>query len=177
MLKGTWLTTPYTEDAAKPDGPNPGYNDAASNHADIRQIVSEDDSKFAGLCLRCHYKENLTNATNHTWKSQDRVHESVKGWKTANGNVQHTFTCSKCHAPHTSELPRLMITNCLDYNHQGGRQSGGQPGSASGSDLFEGSNGPGSGSGSFPLGSGQTGVNCHPTGAWPDNTWNTKTPW
>jgi hypothetical protein len=26
----------------------------------------------------------------------------------------HRFTCSKCHNPHASRLPRLMITNCLD---------------------------------------------------------------
>jgi hypothetical protein len=29
----------------------------------------------------------------------------------------HTFTCSKCHNPHASRLPKLMITNCLDSNH------------------------------------------------------------
>ncbi len=26
----------------------------------------------------------------------------------------HTFSCSKCHNPHASRLPKLMITNCLD---------------------------------------------------------------
>ncbi len=26
----------------------------------------------------------------------------------------HKFSCSKCHNPHASRLPRLMITNCLD---------------------------------------------------------------
>ena len=26
----------------------------------------------------------------------------------------HSFSCSKCHNPHASRLPRLMITNCLD---------------------------------------------------------------
>jgi hypothetical protein len=26
----------------------------------------------------------------------------------------HNFPCSKCHNPHASRLPRLMITNCLD---------------------------------------------------------------
>ena len=29
----------------------------------------------------------------------------------------HTFSCSKCHNPHASRLPKLMITNCLDTNH------------------------------------------------------------
>jgi len=26
----------------------------------------------------------------------------------------HAFSCSKCHTPHASRLPKLMITNCLD---------------------------------------------------------------
>jgi len=29
----------------------------------------------------------------------------------------HEFPCSKCHSPHMSALPRLMITNCLDVSH------------------------------------------------------------
>jgi hypothetical protein len=29
-------------------------------------------------------------------------------------NQYHKFTCSKCHNPHASRLPKLMITNCLD---------------------------------------------------------------
>jgi hypothetical protein len=32
-------------------------------------------------------------------------------------NLYHTFTCSKCHNPHASRLPKLMITNCLDTKH------------------------------------------------------------
>jgi len=27
----------------------------------------------------------------------------------------HRFTCSKCHSPHATGLPALLITNCLDY--------------------------------------------------------------
>jgi predicted CxxxxCH...CXXCH cytochrome family protein len=29
----------------------------------------------------------------------------------------HAFSCSKCHNPHASRLPKLMITNCLDTTH------------------------------------------------------------
>jgi hypothetical protein len=32
-------------------------------------------------------------------------------------NNYHTFSCSKCHSPHASRLPKLMITNCLDTKH------------------------------------------------------------
>jgi hypothetical protein len=29
----------------------------------------------------------------------------------------HKYSCSKCHNPHASRLPKLLITNCLDINH------------------------------------------------------------
>ena len=29
----------------------------------------------------------------------------------------HQFSCSKCHNPHASRLPKLMISNCLDVTH------------------------------------------------------------
>lgn len=32
-------------------------------------------------------------------------------------NLYHKFSCSKCHNPHASRLPKLMITNCLDTVH------------------------------------------------------------
>ncbi|MBI5443232.1 MAG: CxxxxCH/CxxCH domain-containing protein, partial [Deltaproteobacteria bacterium] len=32
-------------------------------------------------------------------------------------NQYHKFPCSKCHAPHASQLPRLLLTNCLDVKH------------------------------------------------------------
>ncbi len=38
-------------------------------------------------------------------------------WGAAYGQTQsnyHQFPCSKCHTPHVSSLPRLMVTNCLD---------------------------------------------------------------
>jgi predicted CxxxxCH...CXXCH cytochrome family protein len=183
MLKGTWLTSPYKEDTAVTDTANPpgrqqSYNAEANINTDRRTfggstIVAEDETKFAGLCLKCHAKSYLTNGTDHTWKGKNRIHESVKGWKTANTTVQHNFTCSKCHTPHTSGLPRLMVTNCLDYKHRGNQTSGGQAGSASG--IFSYTRG--SGSGSFPRGMGASGVNCHPTGSWPDNSWNSVTQW
>jgi hypothetical protein len=33
---------------------------------------------------------------------------------TTNNANYHKFSCSKCHNPHASRLPRLLITNCLD---------------------------------------------------------------
>ena len=39
------------------------------------------------------------------------------GSDTADQAQYHTFNCGKCHNPHASRLPKLMITNCLDNNH------------------------------------------------------------
>jgi hypothetical protein len=134
LLKGTWLTSPYKEDRTpqnnmigtiRSDRGREGvhyYIDQNTFGTDINSSVTgitQIDTQFAGLCLNCHPKNTLTNGTNHTWKSKDRIHESVKDWKTANSNVQHNYPCSKCHIPHNSGLPRLMITNCLDSKHKG----------------------------------------------------------
>ncbi|OGW36165.1 MAG: cytochrome C [Nitrospirae bacterium GWC2_56_14] len=184
LLKGTWMTSPYKEDVTpsaagtqppqnQPGGTNPTmYTDDKTFGTGNR--ITEDSSKFAGLCLTCHYKQNLTDGINRNqpWKSLDRVHESVKGW---GANTEHAYTCSKCHKPHASGMPRLMMTNCLDYKHRGRQASGGQAGSNSGiftywfGDTV-------TRSGSFPRGFLQQGVNCHP-GTWPDNSWNSVTPW
>ena len=162
LLKGTWLTSPYREDVAV-NGPSSGtrgsgadpipfiYTDQKTFGGSTR--ISENDAKFAGLCLGCHAKTSLTDGTpsNTAWKSLDRIHESVKGW---GGNSQHSYPCSKCHLVHVSKLPRLLATNCMNTNHRGRVVSGGEPASGS--------------SGSFP--------DCHP-GSWPDNTWNNVSPW
>jgi predicted CxxxxCH...CXXCH cytochrome family protein len=36
---------------------------------------------------------------------------------TSNDLMYHQFSCSKCHNPHASRLPKLLITNCLDIQH------------------------------------------------------------
>ncbi|MBU0730529.1 MAG: CxxxxCH/CxxCH domain-containing protein [Proteobacteria bacterium] len=151
LLKGTWLTSPYREDHPPPmaygyDGKiswggyvkyaspinNPEYrynidritfNDTANNAT----FISETDQQFAGLCLRCHPKENLTNelVDDQDFRSLDRIHETVKGW---GGDAnEHYFPCSKCHQAHSSGLPRLMTTNCLDFKHRDGVVDSGIP--------------------------------------------------
>ena len=147
--------------------------------------VTEDAETFAGLCLTCHPKGSLTSEASVTptasvgWKSKDRVHRSVKGWGVTDGQTprEHAYTCSKCHQPHASGLPRLMQTNCLSGRHRGKQVSGGVP---SGSTL-----------GHFPYGwwdndaftANSTSI-CHgaPTangsGSWPNNQrWNNLVTW
>jgi hypothetical protein len=212
MLKGTWMTSPYKEDVA-PNATNecvgggssepqwcgsstPGYyidqNTFASWNYSSTASVSESDTQFAGLCLRCHPQSSLSPDSTTTWRSMDRIHNAVKGWDT-DGNTKHRFTCSKCHTPHNSALPRLLVTNCLDDNHRGQVANGGAAGSHSGSGGG-GWGGSGSGSGQFPAGGQGSGTsptnpgphhfgsqNCHDTtngDAWPNNQrWNNVSQW
>lgn len=219
MLKGTWMTSPYKEDVAPAnksfgtvrDSTYPlghdgtpregvGYHiDQNTFGANIRASVTgvtQTAAQFAGLCLNCHTKNSLTDGTNGgTWKSVDRIHESVKGW---GANVRHNYTCSKCHTPHNgSSLPRLMITNCLNSRHKGRLGNNTSPvlsGSGSCDDhncygeaqtiglgwweeafAFASGGGqfPGSWSGYYP---GSYGVTCHENKA-ADQSWNNVTQW
>jgi len=91
------------------------------------------DTQFAGLCIKCHNKADINEtaaATSTNWKSMKRIHNSVDGWASTGGanagNVVHAYTCSKCHSSHNSNLPRLLVTNCLDAKHRGRVTTGGQ---------------------------------------------------
>lgn len=150
------------------------------------QSVRQDDSQFAGLCLTCHKKEEPLwdgGNQNSDFRTVDRVHETVKGW---GKNAEHSYTCSKCHQPHNSGLPRLMQTNCLDHKHRGGVTAGGLYHSANKQTTLAGSRG--NVYRGFPIASlfdeGTDAVtSCHAntpknSGTWPDfNFWNVRTPW
>ena len=164
--------------------------------------VTETVDQFGGLCLKCHPKSSIAPGTNSSWKSMDRIHNTVKGWGTMGGNnnnAVHSYTCSKCHAPHNSGLQRLLVTNCLNYTHRGQVVSGGPtPPTNSGKGGGDGGDGGdgGSGSGRFPAGGGGSGGSnkgpwffgsssggraCHDntnSSGYPSNQlWNTKSPW
>ena len=85
----------------------------------------------------------------------------------------HAFTCSKCHNPHASRLPKLMITNCLDARHNTWQSSANSGNNTQ--DFWVGD----------PADVGEkaatwnTAQNCH---RYDSNTnggggWNTVTPW
>ncbi|HZV82827.1 MAG TPA: CxxxxCH/CxxCH domain-containing protein, partial [Geobacteraceae bacterium] len=214
LLKGSWLTSPYKEDqpapapsginvTSGPDGnprswgnyfahptptqPSARYNlDRTTFGGSTR--ISEQADTFAGLCTNCHQQGALTDGTNknQNWKTVDRIHESVKGW---GANTEHSYSCSKCHQPHNSGLPRLMQTNCLDAKHRGNRSSGGAPWSAdSQSGNF--AHVKGNEHRGYPEASTygnsasyEATTSCHGSaplnsGSWPDkNLWNGVTPW
>ncbi len=130
LLKGTWMTSPYQDDNPQPSTSTnlePRWridrNTFSSDMYNNNSRINETDKQFAGLCMRCH--RSLSDGVNKTlpWKGIDRVHESVKGW---GSNNEHSYSCSKCHQPHNSGLPRLMQTNCLDLKHRSNLVTGGQ---------------------------------------------------
>ncbi len=244
MLKGTWMTSAYREDAAPATtndprgggdgsgiqsvGSTPGYyidqntftadtlngkdNDIVKWNFNASTKITETVNDFAGLCIRCHPQTEIDPDNNggsaDPWLSYDRIHDSVMGWAKGSGgnanNSMHGYPCAKCHGPHTSPLPRLMVTNCLDDNHRGRVASGGAGGSGSFSDN-------GTGQGRFPAGGGgyadddrghdwnkgqggayffgNTGTNkdtppafraCHdnqPGNSWSFQKWNNVTQW
>jgi hypothetical protein len=95
----------------------------------------------------------------------------------------HRFTCSKCHNPHASRLPRLMITNCLDvakntYDDQ--TTFDGRQGFTGDDDWTTGSNGPYTNlvqaPGNRELSYLATAQNCHRR-VDPATGWNRVTPW
>jgi hypothetical protein len=183
LLKGSWMTSPYKDDNALLTPGTRIYaqppwrsdrNTLGTSITDNTKRISETDSQFAGLCLRCHKKEKLTDgiSKNTAFKTLDRIHESVQGW---GANDEHSFTCSKCHQPHNSGLPRLMQTNCLDFKHRGWVTSGGAPNTSG----WRCGNIQG-----FPRGgtSWNSGLKCHGDSDqltnWPNDTlWNNVTPW
>ncbi len=154
--------------------------------------IDEDETKFAGLCLLCHPQDVLADEVgvpipdvddSAPFRSVNRIHTTVKGW--GDGN-EHTFSCSKCHQPHSSGLGKLMVTNCLQYEHRGrdnlnpGKPYEGQWNDSNFRWWY----------GNYPEGwpnRSSKGVRtsaCHGaagangSGGWPDNwRWNDVTPW
>ncbi len=130
-------------------GQNPNYGTAQSPISwsfTNATRATQTDAEFAGLCTGCHTKASLAPKAGQAvvpdaWKSVSRIHGTVKGWATTASasdknysNTVHSFTCSKCHTPHNSFLPRLMVTNCLNYTHRTRVASGGTVAAAASTD-------------------------------------------
>ena len=257
LLKGTWVTSPYREDAGPQFTTNikgggrcfTGFSNTSipGRHIDQNTFgqwsetittgmysattvtiglynlswssvptlskVRENAPEFGGLCLRCHPQNSLTSTTSAlaSWFSTSRIHGAVKGWANQNSvnnaqNKTHAYTCSKCHSPHQTCLPRLMLTNCMDWNHRGRKTSGGvQPPynytsttSGAGAGRFPGGGGgygrsqsvrgwTGGTSGRYYFGTQENSKvsnsavvpACHSaaTGSTLNHRWNSKTPW
>ncbi len=124
------------QDSKKSDNRGMAFRNLSNSGTKVEGLnagAKKTTAEFAGLCTRCHNQASLTGRafqrhTSAAWLSKERIHQTVNGWgvwsssKSATANKKnkiHAFTCSKCHAPHVSKLPRLMTTNCLDANHAG----------------------------------------------------------
>ena len=83
----------------------------------------------------------------------------------------HQFSCSKCHNPHASRLPKLMITNCLDTKNNTWDDTLTVPAGASTENAGVG------------YSNASSAQNCHRladpafSGKSGGNGWNTATPW
>jgi hypothetical protein len=153
----TFTTQGNDEDHSK-SGTAPSWNFNSTKR------VTETVDQFGGLCVKCHPKTFINPTAGGAWKSVDRIHNTVKGWGGSGANANnavHSYTCSKCHAPHSSCLPRLMVTNCLDPTHRQQIASGGlQP------ILNTESGRRGQGAGHFPGGGGGNGEEPNYPGPW-----------
>ena len=182
LLKGTWMTSPYKDEAA-PNNSNIVWEQGTNNYSAVdapghridqntfaawswssKTKISETVDQFAGLCIKCHPQNKSGNGIDKdasgAWRSMDRIHDTVKGWGGNGqnaGNAIHAFPCAKCHQPHVSGLPRLMTTNCIDYNHKGKVASGG----VASRKNYSGKRG--SGGGTFPSGGRGNGQNHNNT--------------
>jgi predicted CxxxxCH...CXXCH cytochrome family protein len=106
-----------------------------------------------------------TTGTNITYPA-GAVTSIMSGANDIPQNDFHNFPCSKCHNPHASRLPRLMITNCLDVSKNTWDDSQGDPSTWT----------PGNHTGQTSLAYSTTAQNCHRyTGG--GTGWNTVTPW
>jgi hypothetical protein len=84
----------------------------------VNSIRRDTGKDYAGSLRNEDYGDGLTNP---------QVANNPRAWQgfywgvtvddTTVDDTFHNFTCSKCHNPHASWLPRLMITNCLDVEH------------------------------------------------------------
>jgi hypothetical protein len=66
---------------------------------------------------------NYTPSLNPLGENNEDTTPMTNNWgpltinDTTVNSLYHKFSCSKCHNPHASRLPKLMITNCLDTKH------------------------------------------------------------
>jgi ribosomal protein L40E len=144
----------------------------STSAATLNTLTNE--TQFAGLCMKCHAKASINSsaaATSANWGTMTRIHNSVKGWAATGGgnagNTKHAYTCSKCHSTHNSNLPRLLVTNCLDARHKNRTATAVTP-TAAIIGPFSGSNNSGNGLGRFPGGGGfaATGSRATSPGPW-----------
>ncbi|UWZ79944.1 CxxxxCH/CxxCH domain-containing protein [Geoalkalibacter halelectricus] len=105
--------------------PAMGYQDTIGKDGDRIYGLRNDDGGSTKESSSHVTSRNRRGVYPYAWNS-DRGENRYAVWEpswgvddstTAPELGYHRFSCSKCHNPHASRLPRLMITNCLDVYH------------------------------------------------------------
>ena len=110
-------------DADKPLMAYQNLDYTSSNESEARGGFRAKDNGY-GWGIDPGIKARYT-AASFGWSGLDLSDNSTGS---GTGQLQyHQFSCSKCHNPHASRLPRLMITNCLDTSHNTWDDSIGTP--------------------------------------------------
>ncbi|MDT8441870.1 MAG: CxxxxCH/CxxCH domain-containing protein [Desulfuromonadales bacterium] len=112
---------PYS---GRPQGRAPTARSYETAHVPDMGYFNAADPRYEGHGLRgtgggTTYTASYTPATNPANRAYafDDFDWGVSVDATGIDTGYHVFSCSKCHNPHASRLPKLMITNCLDVRH------------------------------------------------------------
>ncbi len=95
VVKG-WAGTGTTVDVVNP-----------TQNPDMHQVSSPNSNNIR-VWLRTDYYDAKGG---YNWGAEPK---NTTSQMAAAGTAYHQFPCSKCHTPHASSLPRLMVSNCLD---------------------------------------------------------------
>ena len=109
--------------------PGMGYQDTLGYGSSTTRMfgLRNNNEGSTGIADTARSTDNNMGVYPYAWSTVENVNRyayDVFSWGVnreigaANGEpMYHRFSCSKCHNPHASRLPRLMITNCLDVSH------------------------------------------------------------
>lgn len=86
----------------------------ATNNPNMHQFQSSNSSSPRFIRDSGWYSPR----TNYDWGADPSQGNQMASAATA----YHQFPCAKCHTPHASSLPRLMITNCIDVGNTNGQR-------------------------------------------------------
>lgn len=96
-------------------------NTAGGNAGNPAMAYKNHNPGVAGYGFRGTDGRSFVDTPAMTGASRPYGHDryDASGWGATVDNLKvddayHQFSCSKCHNPHASRLPKLLITNCLD---------------------------------------------------------------
>jgi len=107
--------------------PTPVVYSSRSNGTFTTQVPSmgyteqSESTNGEGYGYRGSYSATYTGVYSPTMSGYPKAFNAYNWGATIDADttdlMYHQFSCSKCHNPHASRLPKLLITNCLDISH------------------------------------------------------------